>query len=137
MMSDIGRRIMKFILGGNVTMIKNLIEIGFLSAPYDSYNFTGGDSNNPEDHCSALELIARQHYVIHNYKEMIDLLLLHGADKENNALETAYMFKNYRVAAYLKYKGMRCNEIYIKTYGESIGIDLLNEVSLEYKKLLD
>ena len=135
-MAEIGNRIKRYILGGNVTMIQNLIDIEFLNIKYDSFNFTGGDSNNPEDQCPALELISRQYFVIHNYKQMIDLLLLHGADTDSNALETAITNQNYLVAAYLKYKGMKYDESYMRSYGESISVDLLHGLSLEYNKLL-
>jgi hypothetical protein len=136
-MAEIGNRIKRYILGGNVTMIQNLIEIEFLNIKYDVFDFTGSYTNNPEDSCPALELIARQYFVINNYKQMINLLLLHGADEDSSALETAIMNRNYRVAAYLKFKGMKCDESYLRTYGVSIGIDLLHEVSLEYNKLLE
>lgn len=69
---DYEGRIIEYILSGNTDMIKTLFDIGFLR-PDDTFNFTGGNSNNPEDRCSALALIAKQYTTIPNYQQMIDL----------------------------------------------------------------
>ena len=154
---DFGGRIMNYILTGNVAIMKSLLEIKFLDPQYDTFDFTGGNAGNPEDpygrairECLTsggedsyllLELIADQNGPIPNYKEMIDLILSHGAHVDDHAgaitpLEFAIIKQNIPVAAYLMSKGGTYNIEEIKDFCDSVKIDLVAMMNEEYAKLV-
>lgn len=137
---DLSGRIMNYIVTGNVSIIKTLLEIKFLDPQYDTFDYTGGNTRNPEDLYLMLELIASQNEAIPNYKEMIDLILSHGAHVDDHAdaitpLELAIINKNLSVAAYLMHKGGTYNIEEIKDFCDSVKIDLVAKMNEEYAKL--
>ena len=137
---DFGGRIMNYIVTGNVDIFKTLLEIKFLHPQYDTFDFTGGNTGNPEDSYLMLELIADQNEAIPNYKEMIDLVLLNGAHVDDHAgpitpLEFALIRKNFAVAAYLMSKGGTYNIEEIADFSKGVGVDVVAEMNAEYAKL--
>jgi hypothetical protein len=138
---DFGGRIVNYIVTGNVAIIKALLEIKFLHPQYDTFDFTGGNTGNPEDSYLILELIADQNGPIPNYKEMIDLILSHGAHVDDHSgpitpLEFALIKQNIPVAAYLMSKGGTYNIEEIKDFCDSVKIDLVAMMNEEYAKLI-
>ena len=136
---NLGGRIMNYIVTGNVSMMKTLLEIKFLDPQYDAFNDDMGN-NNPEDLYLMLELIASQNEVIPNYREMIDLILSHGAHVDDHAdaitpLELALIHQNIPVAAYLMHKGGTYNIEEIKDFCDSVKIDLVAKMNEEYAKI--
>ena len=134
---NLGGRIMNYIVTGNVSMMKTLLEIKFLDPQYDAFNHM---SNNPEDSYLMLELIASQNEAIPNYREMIDLILSHGAHVDDHAdaitpLELALIHQNIPVAAYLMHKGGTYNIEEIKDFCNSVKIDLVAKMNEEYTKI--
>jgi hypothetical protein len=131
---------MNYIVTGNVDIFKTLLEIKFLHPQYDTFDFTGGNTGNPEDSYLMLELIADQNEAIPNYKEMIDLILLNGAHVDDHAgpitpLEFALIRKNFAVAAYLMSKGGTYNIEEIADFSKGVGVDVVAEMNAEYAKL--
>ena len=131
---------MNYIVTGNVAIVKTLLEIKFLHPQYDTFDFTGGNTGNPEDSYLMLELIADQNEAIPNYKEMIDLFLSHGGDVDDHAgpitpLEFALIRKNFAVAAYLMSKGGTYNIEEIADFSKGLGVDVVAEMNAEYAKL--
>ena len=139
-LDDFGGRIMNYIVTGNVAIVKTLLEIKFLHPQYDTFDFTGGNTGNPEDSYLMLELIADQNEATPNYKEMIDLVLSHGAHVDDHAgpitpLEFALIRKNFAVAAYLMSKGGTYNIEEIADFSKGVGVDVVAEMNEEYAKL--
>lgn len=137
-MNEIGLRVKAYILKGDVAMIKGLLDLGFLSATSDVYDFTGNtNSNNPEDCYLAIELIASSRdKPIPNYKEMIDLFLANGAGVDDHAgaitpLEMAIIQQNYAVAAYLQLKGGTYNVEEVTEFSRQVGIDLIAGINAD------
>lgn len=131
---------MHYIVTGNIDMIKTLLEIKFLHPQYDTFDFTGGNTGNPEDSYLMLELIADQNEAIPNYKEMIDLILSHGGHVDDHAgpitpLEFALIKQNYSVAAYLMSKGGTYNIGEISDFSKAVGVDVVAMMNEEYVKL--
>ena len=131
---------MNYIVTGNVAIVKTLLEIKFLHPQYDTFDFTGGNTGNPEDSYLMLELIADQNEAIPNYKEMIDLFLSHGGHVDDHAgpitpLEFALIRKNFAVAAYLMSKGGTYNIEEIADFSKGVGVDVVAEMNAEYAKL--
>ena len=99
---DLNDRVLSYVYAGQYDMIQTLFEIGFLR-PDDTFDITGrGYRGNPEDLEPLLIHIARASCP--EFKKIIDILLLYGADL-SDAVDTALSYKNYAVAAHLINKG--------------------------------
>lgn len=106
-------RIVEYFLSGNATVIRILFDIGLINSS-DKFTYVKKVNSNQSLSPIVAQELPPLHIIalneIPNYIEMIDLLLEKGANpndlyKRYTPLEKALMNRNYKIAAYLEFRG--------------------------------
>jgi hypothetical protein len=125
---NFGGRILNHIVNGNVSVIKILLEIGFLNVN-DHFDIT----KEP----TLLHVIAR--YGCAKYKDMIDLLLQYGINIDkpstSSVVSQAIIFKNFAIAAYIYSKGGIFDRNEVNIYNTISDVDLFEHFNYEISRL--
>ena len=135
-MSNIQERIIQYINAGDVYTIRTLLNLGALTIN-DTFDIRGRKQRSNSDSVNMIEIVARNNCA--KYGEVIDLLLDFGCDinkgNENTPLETAILYKNFDVAAYIEKRGGTFDMIKIKSYDTISDMDLLLGLNTAREKL--
>ena len=132
-MSNIQERIIQYINVGDVYTIRTLLNIGVITI-HDTFEIR---EHKNFGQINMLEIIALNNCA--KYAKMIDLLLDFGCDinkgNGNTPLETAILYKNFDVAAYIEKKGGKFDMMIIKSYDTISDTDLLLGFKIAQEKL--
>ena len=135
-MSNIQERIIQYINVGDVYTIRTLLNLGALTIN-DTFDISGRKQRSSSDSVNMIEIVARNNCA--KYGKVIDLLLDFGSDinkgNGNTPLETAILYKNFDVAAYIEKRGGTFDMIKIKSYDAISDTDLLLGLKTAREKL--
>jgi ankyrin repeat protein len=135
-MSNIQERIIQYINFGDIYAIRSLLNLGALTIN-DTFDIRGCAHHSNFEAVNMIEIVALNNSV--KYAKIIDLLLDYGCDinkgNDNTPLETAILYKNFDVAAYIEKRGGTFDMIKIKSYDAISDTDLLLGLNTAREKL--